>query len=229
VEGSGVLLDGGNGTLLRAGTFGYASTVGPVEPAAGSNTGWGGQPAESTPAGLSGPIVAGLAGTSLLALVVVALAKLGVLPFYTRLSDDEVLDNDTRREVYHAIGDEPGLSLSEVAEATGHVRSTVCYHLRQLDDRGMVRSVKGPDARRFFHVDEGSVEELERRAVLATGRASEVYEAIETNPSASLSEVCEATGMAPSSAHRIVDRLVEAEIVAKRQDGRAVELTPRPA
>lgn len=175
---------------------------------------------------LSAPVVTALRVASAIVLLLVLLAKLGLLPFYSWLDEEDLLDNDVRRALYEAIGDHPGISLTQLAEVTEVARSTVRYHLRRLEAANLATSLKGPDARRFFHAGDHEEGEMERHAVLATGRTRDVFQVICASPGASLTDVSEAAGMPLSSTHRIVERLVDAGLVTKQREGRSVALTP---
>lgn len=214
-------IDPEDGALLThsSSAFAVGSAAGPKS---ADRTGFA---APSTaPAGLSAPpVVTGAAVTGALALALLLAAKLGILPFYTRLSRDELLEHEGRRRVYEAIDEAPGCALATVAERADITRSTTRYHLRRLEDAGLVQSVKAADARRFFPAGYDP-DEMEREALLATGRTRDVYEAIRADPGASLQEISQQADIAASSAHRIVERLEEAGLVERGRSGRSVEL-----
>jgi DNA-binding MarR family transcriptional regulator len=65
---------------------------------------------------------------------------------------------------------------------------------------------------------------MNKLAVLSIGDTRDVYEAIRTEPGASLSELAETVGSSPSAVHKIVDRLLDADLVEKERDGRSVAL-----
>lgn len=214
-------IDPEDGALLTHETATYVVGT-PSGPLKAGQTGF---TAPSTPpAGATAPQVAtGAAVTGALALLLLLAAKLGALPFYSRLSRDELLEHEARRRVYEAIDEDPGTALATVAERADVTRSTARYHLRRLEEAGLVQSVKSPDARRFFPAGY-EAEEMQREALLETGRTREVYEAIREDPGASLQEVSQRADIAASSAHRIVERLEEAGLVERGRSGRSVEL-----
>jgi len=177
------------------------------------------------PAAMGAPAVAEVATVSGLTLLVLVLAKIGVtVPFYSRIPRDELLDNPTRRAVYEAIGEDPGSSLRELAEVADCSVSTVRYHLRRLADEDLVASASSQGTRRWFPADDFTPEEMNKLAVLSIGDTRDVYEAIRTEPGASLSELAETVGSSPSAVHKIVDRLLVANLVEKERDGRSVAL-----
>lgn len=181
------------------------------------------------PAGLDAPVVASVASISVVALLALLLVKAGVgLPLYSRLSKDELLDNDTRRRVYEVLQEDPGLRLSEVARRADCSTSTARYHLRRLKREDMVRAAGEPRMQRWFPAGDMGTQAMEREAVLAIGSSREVYDAIRDNPGASLGEIAEAVGTSSPAAHKVVKRLVDAGLVVKERDGRRVALRPVP-
>lgn len=181
------------------------------------------------PAGLDAPVVVSVASISVVALLALLLVKAGVgIPLYSRLTKGELLDNDTRRRVYEVLQEDPGLRLSEVARRAGCSTSTARYHLRRLQREDMVRAAGEPRMQRWFPSGDMGKRAMEREAVLAIGNSREVYRAIQANPGSSLGEVADAIGTSSPAAHKVVDRLIEAGLVAKERDGRRVALHPVP-
>lgn len=157
------------------------------------------------------------------------LVKIGLgVPMYSRLAKADLLDNDTRRRVYEVLQADPGLRLSEVARQAGCSTSTARYHLRRLQREDMVQAAGEPGMQRWFPAGDIGPEAMEREAVLAVGNSREVYRAIQAKPGASLGEIADAVGTSSPAAHKVVERLVDAGLVAKERDGRRVALRPVP-
>lgn len=166
------------------------------------------------------------AAAGVLAVLLALAAKLGFLPFYSRLSDDELLENDTRRALHNALAEHPAARPSELAAAIDADRSTVRYHLRKLEEGALARKIQAPDGSRWFRAGYATPERMRRQALLASGQTSVVYEAIRRSPGASLVEVAQRAGLKPPSAHRIVERLLDAGLVDRQREGRTVSLHP---
>jgi predicted transcriptional regulator len=58
------------------------------------------------------------------------------------MNKDEVLLNDTRRDIYNYILDNPGCHLREIQKEMGVSISTATWHLRILEKAGLIRVVK---------------------------------------------------------------------------------------
>ncbi len=220
--GDGAMLDHER-TRISMGSAWLGQGAGSQEPT------WSGMEfmgASDQPAAMEAPVVLGVASVATITLVYLLLVKLGLaVPFYSRLSREELLENETRRSVYEAIGDDPGSSLKDLAERVDCSVSTVRYHLRRLEDETMVASVRLEGARRWFPAGLEK-EEMRRQAVLDVGESRSVFEAIRAEPGSSLSEIADAVGSSPPAVHKILDRLIEAGLVEKHREGRRVALHP---
>lgn len=104
------------------------------------------------------PLIAGAAGVAALA---GALAYAGtdrgrsglwllLLPLYTRLKKDQILDNFTRGEIYGYIKVHPGDCFSDIQRNLELGSGQLMYHLDVLEREGMVRSRPLGSKRVFF-------------------------------------------------------------------------------
>ncbi len=172
------------------------------------------------------PLAGAATATGLIAAIVLLLAKLGLLPFYSRIEDEELLDHPLRRQLLEVLEAEPGLRLADLARRIDVDRSTADHHLAKLEEAGFVRHVGTNGASRWFVAGQLPPETIEAEAVLATGDTREIYAAIQDEPGTSLSRLADSVDKHPSSVHRVVERLIEAGLVDKRREGRSVALTP---
>lgn len=196
---------------------------------AGDGVAWPGMDfrgASGEPAALDAPVVTGIATIGTLLLVVLVLAKMGLIPFYSRLSREDLLDHPTRRAVYDALHEDQGSKLREVADEAGCAPSTARYHLRRLEDEDLVAAADGRGGTRWFAVGSLSPDEMAVQAALDVGDSRTVFEALRENPGASLTEIAETVGSSPPATHKIVGRLVDAGLVEKERTGRKVALYP---
>ncbi len=191
------------------------------------DAGPGGGDEDGSPArGQALPLVGGAAATGLIGVLLAVAFKLGWVPFYSRIEDEDLVDHPVRRRLLETLREDPGLRLSELARGMTQDRSTVRYHLSKLEEADFVEHVGANGSSRWFVKGQLPPGDLEAQAVLATGRSSEVYEAIKASPGASLTQIGEELEMHPSSVHRVVERLLEAGLVEKDREGRSVSLRP---
>ncbi len=179
---------------------------------------------------------AGAAGLAVL--VAVVLSKLEALrglknggalllaPLYSRIGRSEILDNETRREIFDLVKTEPGLSMKDVSERIGCGWGTVVYHLERLEDTGFVASRKDQGNRRFFAV--GSIGKEERAAVgmLRKRTPKRIAHYLLEEPGSNQSDLCEALGIAASTASKHLGRMEEADLVTREREWRSVHYYP---
>lgn len=159
------------------------------------------------------------------ALLLALLARFGLVPLYNGLTREELLDHHTRRRIYELLEDEPQTA-STIATRTGVARSTVRHHLRKLAEGGLVDHRQAGGEVLWFPQGTVPAEDIEREAVLSTGRSRDVYHAIRESPGASLQQVAEHTDLRAPSVQRIVERLVAEGLVEKEREGRTLALRP---
>lgn len=76
---------------------------------------------------------------------------LTILPLYSRLKKDEILEQENRRMIYQLITQDPGINYTDIRSETGLGTSSAVHHLSVLERQGYIvsRKVKG---RRVFCV-----------------------------------------------------------------------------
>lgn len=130
-------------------------------------------------------------------------------------------ENETRRRIYEAVERSPGTYIARLAETTSTPRSTVRYHLRVLEETGLVRSETVRGKQRY--VAAGLDDE---EATLATAYADEatatVLDALARTMPASVSELAEEIDRTPGTVSHHLDRLETAGLVERERSGNAV-------
>ncbi len=91
------------------------------------------------------------------------------LPLYTRLRDDEVLDQFTRGQIYGHIRVHPGDTYTDIKRNLALNNGTLTYHLAVLEREGLVRAVNKGVHKLLYPIDVrppedgGGLHELEQR------------------------------------------------------------------
>lgn len=99
------------------------------------------------------------------------------LPLYTRLKDDEVLDQFTRGQIFGYIRVHPGDTYTDIKRNLGLNNGTLTYHLDVLAKQGFVRAVVRGSRKMFFPLDVqppedgGGLAEIQRRLLGALTEA----------------------------------------------------------
>lgn len=91
------------------------------------------------------------------------------LPLYTRLKDEDVLDQFTRGQIFGYIRVHPGDTYTDIKRNLGLTNGTLTYHLDVLEKQGYVRAVVRGARKMIFPVgvqppeDGGGLAEIQRR------------------------------------------------------------------
>jgi len=176
-------------------------------------------------------IAAAAAGISLAALYGVwRLLKLtglvALIPLYSHLSDDQILDDPNRASIYRLIQSEPGISTKDVADRLDLAWGTVTHHLGKLEKRRFVVSKKYGKYRRYFANGEGGTDRKDALAVLRLDRTGDVAALIRAQPGVTQKAVSEALGVSSSTILWHVKRLEEVQLVTKVREGKLVRYYP---
>lgn len=162
------------------------------------------------------PIPAPLASTTvaITAIAVFALVvKLVLLPLYTRLRRDRLLDNPVRARIFDRIRTEPGIHLAELEEFLGIGKGATKHHVDQLVRHKLVFVLETDGYSRVYASGHVPMHVARRLAVMRAGSNARVYEAFATRPTMSLREAARELGLSAPSVHRAKQRLIRAGLL----------------
>lgn len=169
---------------------------------------------EDHQAQLPGGPTAGIGTAAGAALALLALlAKFVLAPFFSRISREEVLENPVRDELMDRIREDPGVHLAGLIKEGGVGNGATRHHLRKLEEANLVERVEIQGYVRFFPAGELTDAEVRKQAVLKAGSNAQVYDAFRRDPGASIREIARRLDMSPSSVHRAVSQLREADLL----------------
>jgi DNA-binding transcriptional ArsR family regulator len=176
-------------------------------------------------------LAAAAAGASLLTLygawrVLKWTGLAALIPLYSHISDNEILDDPNRAGIYRLIQAEPGISTKDVADRLHLAWGTVTHHLTKLEKRRFVVSKKYGKYRRYFANGQGGSDRKDELAVLRLDRTGDVAALIRANPGMTQKAVSEALGVSSSTILWHVKRLEEVRLVTKVREGKIVRYYP---
>jgi hypothetical protein len=230
-EGSLVFVDAATG-----GATGVASTRRTVDnpglialgAAARDLPGSSGTSAASALAGPGVGVGLGVGAATGLALLVV-LVKFLLIPLFTRLRRDGLLDNAVRARLYERVRVEPGIHLAELVDYAAIGEGATRHHLDQLVKHRLLVRLEEEKFVRYFAAGEVPPEVARREAILHAGSLREVYDLYCREPRLTLREAGARLGLSAPSVHRAKKRLenagllpaaAEAEVIAAAQGPR---------
>jgi len=126
---------------------------------------------------------------------------------YSRLADDEILENGTRGQIHGLLEGRPGLSIQEIRAELGVAWGTAVYHLERLERHGLVVSHRHGNHRRYFVAGSREARDRASLAVLQARTAQRLARAIMARPGASQTDLCEEVGVRGPVASKYLRRL----------------------
>lgn len=178
-------------------------------------------------------IVVFATGVGLVAGVVWLLRRLlpfGLGPLLSRITKDELYENDARRLVADLVSENPGMSLHELVARTDYSRNAVSYHLFVLEKEDQITSVKDGKYRRYFPRDGKYVNGAKKVvSVLMNDVSRKIAQFVHDQPGSIQREVCDGLGTTPSATCWHAKRLESQGVIRKERDGNMVRYFPGPA
>lgn len=160
------------------------------------------------------PIAAAAAATITGLAFLAILVKGVLLPLYTRLVRDRLLDNSVRARLYDRIRTEPGVHLAELEEYLGVGKGATKHHVDQLARHKFVFLLEEGGKARCYAAGHIPVEAARRHALLRSGSHQRVYDLLRAEPELSLRAAAERLGMSAPSVHRARAKLVREGLLA---------------
>lgn len=139
---------------------------------------------------------------------------------YLRQADGAPLDHEVRSLVFDHVRSTPGAHIAAIAEGTDVPRSTVRYHLRVLEEAGLIdgATVRG----RHRYAPAGA--DLQLAAALHDDPTRAVLEAVDRFEPVSVSGLAEEIDRAPSTVAHHLDQLERAGLLTRERAGGQVNV-----
>ena len=129
---------------------------------------------------------------------------------------------ESRREMYRAIRASPGTHFRGLLDQLEYAQGTLQYHLRWLEDEGLVQSDDDGEYTRYYTT---GFEPADRAVMNALRReySRRIVACLAADGPQTTSELAERLGRAPSTISWHLSRLHEAGVVTKERAGQSVE------
>lgn len=139
----------------------------------------------------------------------------------SRYGDTETLGHDTRKRLFDAVVDRPGIHLAGLADAVGEPLSTVRYHSRVLQSDGLIDAEKHRGHRRLFPVTVDGPDRALQTALASEAKRSVLLSVARTEP-ASVTNVARELDRAPSTISHHLTQLESDGLVVREREGETV-------
>lgn len=152
---------------------------------------------------------------------------LALAPFFTRIADDELLQNPNRARILDLVRAEPGIHFQDLARKAGIGRGTLDHHLRKLVDAELVSIRRTSGYSCCFPKGVGAIDRrlMDAAPVLRSEGGRAVLQVVARRPGASSRDLAIELGLAPSTVSYHLKRLETAGLVLP-DPAVGVRLTP---
>lgn len=150
---------------------------------------------------------------------------LTLVPGFSRIARDELLEHGRRAALYDMIQQNPGIRLTELSRGLGLAWGTCLHHLRKLRADRLITIQQLGRFKCYFVNGSGLSPDAMRAAVVVHGKTLQGVAAyIREHPQTSLQDLARALGISSPLAAFHVSKLERAGLVLKRRQGRKVRL-----
>lgn len=148
-----------------------------------------------------------------------AAGALALFALYHLIRKSAILKNKVRSTIAEHVLRQPGSTITEIAQAVGVTHQTASYHLRLLQEHGLVLGVERGNKRLYFRND-GSFNQEERRyvAVLRDAESMRVLNLIRANPWIMKNEAAAALGVSRNTLNWHLQKLISAGLVSEARE-----------
>lgn len=146
------------------------------------------------------------------------------------ISPKEALRNPQRAMLYGFVRAQPGAHLKQVADEFQMKTSSILWHMRKLEDAGLVQSERANGFRVFYPVEGGIEIKRVSRALTAlqNGNARHIYELVDGRPGQTTRDISDRLGVHVGTVRWHLRKLREFGLVDElvREDGSMFYPTP---
>jgi predicted transcriptional regulator len=141
---------------------------------------------------------------------------------FRRIRKKNVLDNDCRRAVFHAIADAPGIDAVSLSRRLEMNINTLRYHLTKLLATDKITYLSRPGTVRYY-LNQGMYTHFEQLVLhyLMAGTAGRIIRLVSERPGISRQDLAAILGISGPSVTRHIQQLSTAGIIRNEPDGRA--------
>lgn len=151
---------------------------------------------------------------------------------FSRITGKQALENPRRRVLMQLIEASPGMSVTDLATATGIAITPLRYHLNTLKTNGLVAEHLREGIRRFFPNHGAFDKSWQAVAALRNPETRQLYDLIGEHPGALTVELArlahQAWGWSQASTYRRVEKLAEAGLLTLQPKGKRFVYFARP-
>jgi len=137
--------------------------------------------------------------------------------------DEPELDLQSRRTIYQYVRDNPGSHFRALLEDLEYAQGTLQYHLRWLEDQGLLEESDDGKFTRYYPAEE--FDEVDQAVMNALRReyARRIVAHLAVEGALSTADLSDRLERSPSTVSWHLSKLEDADLVTKERQGRSVE------
>ncbi|UCG69436.1 MAG: winged helix-turn-helix transcriptional regulator [Thermoplasmata archaeon] len=145
-----------------------------------------------------------------------------ILPLYTKLNREEILDHYTRGKIHGYILANPGDNYNSIRKALDISNGSFAYHLHVLEREGVIKSKRDGVYKRFYPqemkvpANNSHLKEIQKL----------IIKKVKETPGMSQKDIANFLGVASSTIHYHVQGLIESDLIESKRMGRKVRYFP---
>lgn len=140
---------------------------------------------------------------------------------YRRVKKSKALDNDVRNAIFKYVENNPGATITEIAEGVGVSHSTATYHIKILTEFDLISKRRDGNSLHIFPSDAGlGSKEALLLSYMRDRETREIIRSVHANPWTYPSELARSLDMSRSSAQWHLEKLEDSGIVNVVRDGK---------
>ncbi len=189
--------------------------------------------AAPVPAGPAPLVLAAAGGTSLLLLAGALgggteygkywFVSLLIVPLYTKIKKDDILDHFVRGQVYGYIKANPGEHYNSIKKALSLKNGTLVYHLKTLEREEFIKSVVDGRFKRFYPREMKVPEPSDELVLRMNHIQHEILKIIRENPGITQKEIAGRIGLSTPTVHYHINIMMSARVINVKRVGRETQ------
>jgi DNA-binding transcriptional ArsR family regulator len=146
---------------------------------------------------------------------------------YRRVTGKNILEHDTRREIYERIVALPGVDIRTLTRLTGLNENTLRYHLEKIEAGAKIRvTTTGGICHYFENHGKYSDDEQILFSRLFTSGSSRILHLVSTHPGLTRGELAGHLGVAGPTVTRSISHLIDDGLILSMREGRYTRYFP---
>ena len=146
---------------------------------------------------------------------------------YRRVTGKNLLEHESRREIYEKIVATPGIDLKTLIQLTGVNENTLRYHIERMESGGKIQTTNIGGVSHFFE-NHGRYSEEEQilKARMFTSGTGKILHMILHHPGITRGELADNLGVAGPTVTRCMTHLIGEGLIRQQRDGRFTRYYP---